>query len=590
MTISAVLQTILIPQTGLSFFTVQGGGSPPPQTFSILNTGTGQMPWTVSASTLTGGSWLSVFPRSGETDATSGIVPQVRVDMNPQGLDAGTYYATVQVGASGATNNPQFVSIILTVLAPGSTLGPIVQPAGLIFTAVSGAGPPGSQTVTIESTSATATTFTSGRITADGSNWFQTLPAAGTIALSQGARLVVQPDTSKLAPGVYRGALTLSFSDGSSRNVALILVVVPIGAALSQATGIGNLSIKAAQGSCTPVVLAPVFTYLSDGSSVPAGYPGQVGVKVVDDCGNPMTGGGVTVTFTNGDPPLRLTSLKDGSWAGTWSPGHSASQVVITALASIPEQNLKGQVQIKVGSQTADPVPVISQDGVVNSATFAAQGPLAPGTLVSVFGSRLAQGQASATSLPLPGSLAGGNILLGGKQAPLFYASDGQVNAVVPYGIPVNSSQQVLASRGNSISVPQAITIATAAPGVFTSDGKLGIVIDVDAAGNQTRVDASHPAKPGDTLVIYCTGLGEVDPPVVAGNPTPVNPLSRTVNPVTVTLGGASADVLFAGLTPTLVGLYQVNISIPPGVSGDQVSLTLSVAGQLSPPVTIAIR
>jgi uncharacterized protein (TIGR03437 family) len=590
MTVTSATHTILLPETGLSFFAVQGGGAPAPQNVDILNTGSGQMPWTVSASTLAGGSWLAVFPQSGQTDAASPIVPQVRVNVNPQGLAAGTYYGTVKVSSSGATNDPQFVSVILTVLPAGSNLGPIVQPAGMIFAGVAGAEAPGSQTVSIQSTSASPVTFTSGRVTADGANWIQSLPLSGTITQTQPARIVVQPSTEGLAPGVYRGSLALSFSDGTTRTVALLLVVVAPGtAAGAQAR---RLSIADISASCQPKTLAPIFTGISNGSSVPAGYPGQVVVKVVDDCANPMTAGGVSVTFSNGDPPLRLTSLKDGNWAGTWIPRRVLPEIVITADAAIPEQNLKGQVQIKVGSHTGDPLPVINTDGIVNAASFAPLGPVAPGSLVAVFGSRLANSLAPAQALPLPLNLAGGSILIAGQPAPLIFASDGQVNAAVPYGIAVNTTQQAIATRDSSISVPQPLIIAPAAPGVFTlPDGKQGIVVDVDPNAVQTVVDTAHPATVGHALVIYCTGLGEVTPAVQSGAAAPSNPPATVVNPVSVTIGGVPATVAFAGLTPTQVGLYQINVVVPAGITpGTQVPLVIVSAGQSSAPVTITVR
>src|ERR1019366_2577147 len=113
--------------------------------------------------------------------------------------------------------------------------------------------------------------------------------------------------------------------------------------------------------------------------------------------------------------------------------------------------------------------------------------------------------------VPLPLNLAGATILIGGKQAPLLFASDGRLNAVVPCGIAVNSAQQVIATLASAISVPQPLMIAAAAPAVFTQDGKQAIVVDVDPAGNSTLVDAAHPAVIGHALVIYCTGLGEVN-------------------------------------------------------------------------------
>jgi uncharacterized protein (TIGR03437 family) len=548
------------------------------------------MPWSISSSTLSGGSWLSVFPQSGQTDAASPIVPQARVAVNPQGLAAGTYYGQVQVSSTGATNDPQVISVVLTVLPPGSNLGPIIQPAGIIFTAVSGAQPPSSQTVTVQSTGSGTLNFTSGHVTTDGSNWFQTLPQSGTVTSLEPAHIVIQPDTSALGPGVYRGSLTISFSDGNTRNVALLLVVVP-GLTGSAQRGSRRVSMVEALASCKPTLLAPLFTGIADNFAVPAAYPNPIVVRVVDDCANPMVSGGVTTTFNNGDPPLRLTSLKDGSWTGTWVPRGVASRTVLTAIASIPEQNLNGQVQIQGGTAAADQLPVINVDGVVNAASFASAAPLAPGSLVAVFGANMTQGQGSATTVPLPVSLAGGSILIGGKQAPLLFASNGQVNAVVPFGITPNSAQQAIATRGNTISVPQPLTIASAAPGVFTSDGKQAIVVAVDLAGNQTLVDAAHPAKAGDVLVIYCTGLGEVYPQVPTGNAAPLDTLSYTVNPVSVTIGGLPAAVQFSGLTPTEVGLYQVNAVVPPGIMpGSVVSIVLSSGGQLSTPAFTAIQ
>jgi uncharacterized protein (TIGR03437 family) len=420
----------------------------------------------------------------------------------------------------------------------------------------------------------------------------------GTITEAQPVQIVVQPVTTGLAPGIYRGSLTLSFSDGNTRAISLLLVVIAPGPGSAAASGPGGTaaSIHAVQASCTPATLAPIFTLLTAGFNVPTGYPGVIDVQVVDDCANPMTTGSVTITFSNGDPPLGLTSLKDGSWVGTWTPRNASSQIVVTANASVPAQNpppqnLAGQTQITVGSQTASPLPVIDQDGVVNAASFAALAPLAPGSLVAVFGTRLSQGMVSATNIPLPVNLAGANIVIGGQQAPLLFASNGQVNAVIPYGIPANSAQQAIVIVASALSVPQPVTIAAAAPGVFTSDGKQGIVVDVDLSGNQVLVDATHPATIGHALVIYCTGLGEVNPPVTTGTAAPSDPLSKAVNPVTVTIGGVAANVLFAGLTPTEVGLYQVNVVIPTGLTpGTQVPLVLTAAGQVSAPVTIAVQ
>src|SRR5205823_2470970 len=173
MSISAIQQSILLSQTGLTFTAVAGGGGVPGQTFGILNTGQGVMNWTASATTLSGGAaWLTVSPPNGSSDAGSLQVPLVNVGIQPAGLAAGEYYGQVAVTAPSADNSPQVVSIVLQVLTAGSNPGPIVRPTGVIFTGVAGGNPPGSQTVLVSNISGSTSSYTSGRLTSDGQNWF----------------------------------------------------------------------------------------------------------------------------------------------------------------------------------------------------------------------------------------------------------------------------------------------------------------------------------------------------------------------------------------------------------------------------------
>jgi len=104
-------------------------------------------------------------------------------------------------------------------------------------------------------------------------------------------------------------------------------------------------------------------------------------------------------------------------------------------------------------------------------------------------------------------------------------------------------------------------------------------------------VTADNPVSANDAIVIYCDGLGSVDQPVVAGSQTPVTPLTRTLDAVSVTIGSRPAPVFFAGLTPGFTGLYQINAIVPGGVApGDGVPLVITQAGQASPPVSISVR
>ncbi|HEV8145301.1 MAG TPA: hypothetical protein VGP79_02920 [Bryobacteraceae bacterium] len=582
MTISAVQQTILIPQTGLTFFAVQGGGQTLPQFFNILNTGAGQMPFTVRASTASGGNWLAANPSNGTSDVNSPIVPAIRVDVNPGTLGPGIYSGTVQVTAPGADNNPQFVSIFLNVLPPGSRVGPLVQPSGIIFSAVTGAGDPGSQNVTVQSLSTTPVTFRAACVT-EGGNWCKAVPLEGTVTPTQPLRIVVQPQVSGLAPNVYRGTLTISFSDGTSRSVALLLVVLPSGAVVTSS------EIRGATSNCAPKKLAPTFAGILGGAPAAVGFPGQVLVKVVDDCANPMTSGTVTVNFDNGDLPLSLTSLKDGGWATTWAPSHPATTVTLTASAEIPELKLTGSISAQAGFVTADAPPQVGTGAILNAASNALDSPVAPGSLISIYGAKMTQGTEQFSTVPLPTTLATSSVLIAGSQAGLTFASEGQINAQLPYETAVNTTQQALVLRGNNFSAPMPFTVAAAAPGIFLQSGAQGHIYVANASG-QTLANSANPAKAGDTLVIYCTGLGRTDPPVPSGQATPFA-LFSSVEKVTASIGGVAADVLFSGLTPGFVGLYQVNATVKAGTpTGNAVALILTAAGQSSKPAMMAVR
>jgi uncharacterized protein (TIGR03437 family) len=104
----------------------------------------------------------------------------------------------------------------------------------------------------------------------------------------------------------------------------------------------------------------------------------------------------------------------------------------------------------------------------------------------------------------------------------------------------------------------------------------------------------AHPATPvtgGDVLAIFCTGLGAVDQAVPDTASAPVSPLANTVTMPTVTIGGESATVLFSGLTPGFVGLYQIDAIVPGGIPpGDQVPVVVSILGATRPAATIAVK
>jgi uncharacterized protein (TIGR03437 family) len=325
---------------------------------------------------------------------------------------------------------------------------------------------------------------------------------------------------------------------------------------------------------------------LGTGFSVPAGYPQGLEAQVVDDCGTPHVSGTVFVEFSNGDPPVRLSSLKNGRWDGTWKTGsQQVSQVTLTVTAKNPDLQLQGGNQVTGGLGGQLPSPVVADNGVVSAASLVPQVPLAPGGLISIFGKGMSQGTSSAPSGPLPTVLADTVVTIGDQVLPLLYSSDGQVNAKVPYGVSANTNQQLLVQRGLTYATPVYIDVAAAQPAIF-QNGQQALI--TDAQGN--LIGPENPAHAGDVIIIYCAGLGAVEPPVADGAVTPDAPLSRTVNAVTVTIGGKDAPVAFAGLTPRFAGLYQINATVPQGVMGPQISLSIAVSGQTSGAINFAVR
>jgi uncharacterized protein (TIGR03437 family) len=333
-----------------------------------------------------------------------------------------------------------------------------------------------------------------------------------------------------------------------------------------------------------------VFTRLGENFRVNAGWPTPIEIKVVDDCGRAMVKDAVTATFSNGDAPLALTSLRDGRWSGTWpARRQKVDDVAVKAMAVTLSPKLDGAVEIKGGLATDQKAPTLSAGGVLNAASFQKDAPLAPGTMVSIFGEGLASGAAAAEELPLPTELAGTMVSVAGRPMPLIYVSEGQINALTPFEIPANSRQQIVVRSGNTVSVPDQISLAAASPGVFTKtqSGK-GQAIAVHADG--TLVERGNATCAGKVIVIYGVGLGAVRPAMEAGARAPADPLAWVEGPVTVKIGGKAATVDYAGLTPGFAGLYQLNARVPEGVEiGDEVQLVVT-GGQIdSQPVAIAV-
>ena len=581
--ISQVAQTISLSQTALRFTAIEGEETAVRQSLGIVNTGQGVMNWSVRAETIAGDNWLLVSPASGQSDAASVLVSEIDVRLNPTGLKVGTYAGVIRVDAPGANNTPRLVTVTLNVLPPGSKTGTRLNPAGLIFSARTGTSSPSSQLVNLTTTSAGQVLATGQPFTLTGGDWLKILPTSLVVTSNDPRTIVVQPDIGRLTPGEYRASLTYQFSDKTMPQAVNVYFLVLDNAVSTAAVH------EAAAAGCTPKKLIAVERSLGAEFTAQVGAATNLEIQVADDCGNMVTDATVVANFSNSDQPVALVSVGKGLYNGNWRPAKAAAPVTATLRAStprLPAVELLVQGQVEEGAN----VPTVHQGGVVHAASFTPNGALAPGSIISVFGANLASASAGASSLPLPKTLAGASLQVGGFEAPLFYSSGGQVNAQLPFELPPNSRPQLIVKGADFVTVPETITVATARPGIFTTtqDGKgQGVIMDV----NNRLADAANPAKASDVVVVYCTGLGATNPAVRSGETAPTSPLAKVTTPVTVTIGGQPATVQFAGLTPGFVGLYQVNVQIPSGINpGSSVPLVISQDGVPSNTVTLAIR
>jgi uncharacterized protein (TIGR03437 family) len=167
-------------------------------------------------------------------------------------------------------------------------------------------------------------------------------------------------------------------------------------------------------------------------------------------------------------------------------------------------------------------------------------------------------------------------MLIGGFDAPLYYLSDGQLDVQIPSALKPNQQYATVVSANGALTLPDQIDVVPAAPGIAaTADGQVIAQHGVD----YSLVDAGHPAKPGEFLVIYLVGMGATNPSVDSGGISPVAPV--TLQP-TLTVDGQTATIIYAGLTPGFAGLYQINFQVPASAQTGNLTLLVTQNGMAS--------
>lgn len=242
--------------------------------------------------------------------------------------------------------------------------------------------------------------------------------------------------------------------------------------------------------------------------------------------------------------------------------------------------------------------PTINPGGVVNTVGATSNGAIAPGGLVSIFGSNLAAGMALSDSVPLSTTVGGVSVTIAGVAAPIQSVSANQVNVQAPWETPTSDNAgpaAVVVTSNGTASAAVNVTVAANAPAIYSIGGQ-GMVVNGDgtlaAPVNSIPAIATHPAIIGDPagIVIFATGMGSVDSAIVDGaNSSDL--VRNTLAVPAVTIGGVPAQVTYSGLSPQFVGVNQINVMIPAGTpTGNAVQLQISVNGTItSNIVTIAV-
>jgi uncharacterized protein (TIGR03437 family) len=294
----------------------------------------------------------------------------------------------------------------------------------------------------------------------------------------------------------------------------------------------------------------------------------SIGFQTVD--GTPLTGS-MNIGLTN----VMLTLPN-----GTVTP---LSSVNAPTVGNVTTNG--NNVNVVYGSvPNATTPPQVPSGAVVNGASFAAAAPVAPGSLASVFGSGFGSSPAGVT------------VLMGGIVAPLFGVYPGQINFQVPWQLSGQTQAALTVTSGDVTSAPITVPLASQAPGIFLLNpaGQAAVLIANTAtiAAPVGTFPGSRPAQQGEYISIFCTGLGTVSHQPATGAPAALDVLSLTdTGPVTVSIGGIPAtSVLFSGLAPGFLGLYQVNVQVPANSpTGSAVPVTIRIGATTSNQATIAV-
>jgi uncharacterized protein (TIGR03437 family) len=547
---------------------IMTGTNGPNQTVQAYNLGTGTLSLTATPTA----SWLtaSVGSQTSCSQAPGGCYP-ITIGLNTSGLAGGTYTEYVIVTDPNAVDSPQTITVTVNTAPVPNSVTTYITPVG------------GGLPVAIVKIFTSGTGITGSVNTQSGGNWLQFLSGTGGLTPAVAPWLIQTATQVGLGPGTYTGTVTISGSsvpsDNKTINVTAIVTTSPI------------ISLD----NNAPILL----------SSFMGGSIQYANVNL----SNVAPGTNLNITSASGSASfLKATVSSPGSLLISADPTGLATGVYSGTVTISSNAANNSQIAIPV-ELTVAPAgqPMILAGGIVNAATFAAE-PVSQGDIVSIFGTQFAAPGTAATNArtPLATTLGGTQVLVNGVPAPLYYVSPGQINFQIPYSLPTGQLATVQVTSNGTGGNTRSLSINANSPRllVFASfiSGGYGVIVNgIDGSltlptGTNVPGFATHPVKPGETVVVYGVGWGQTTPSVVEGQAAPSTQPFATVSNVSATFGGGfygratTGTVAFAGLTPTAVGLYQANVVVPLDAPlGSFMPFSMLVNGIQTNPVYLAI-
>jgi uncharacterized protein (TIGR03437 family) len=424
----------------------------------------------------------------------------------------------------------------------------VLEPSVLSFGAIAANALPINLTLRVTNISSASATynFAVNRRDQDSRASLRVSPAALTLSPGQQGSVTVALEGNRPDPGTYEGFIDVTGA-GPALHIPFLYVV----------------------GDGVPFDIFPMSNASFIGAPNDRGW--LLSFKVVDRFGVPVP-----------NLPVRWNVLSGGGRIDLFDP-QTVDVGIGAALVDLGPQTGDQIFLANVAGAELDffgfarPLPVIGAGGVVNAGSSEVGQGLAPGSYITIFGANVAPATGIARTPYLPVSLATVSVSFDaeGLSLPggLHFVAPGQINVQIPWEFEGRSSVEMKVSVGDLQSDVYTVPLATYSPAFF--GGANAAATHADGA----LVEASNPARRGQPVILYANGLGPVDNTPASREVTPLEPLASTRVEASVTIGGRPAQVLFSGLTPGSIGLYQVNAIVPSDAPTGSQPVVVSIGG-----------